>query len=126
MIVAQALLDDIKNWRQGRSWLLRAPLVLYCAWVAVRQFCDPETRTIFAAINLGIHEGGHLLFKGFGLFLCVAGGTILQLAAPLASVAVFLRQRDYFGITICLGWLSTNLYEISAYMDDAQDMALPW
>ena len=37
-----------------------------------------------------IHEGGHLLFRFFGEFLAVAGGTILQLAVPLMLAAFFI------------------------------------
>ena len=116
---------DISEWCTGRSWAVRLPLWLFFAYVGARQFADNMYPSLFGGINLGIHEGGHLLFRAFGEFLCIAGGTILQLAAPLISMFVFLKQRDYFGIAICFGWLSTNLINVGVYMSDALDMALP-
>jgi hypothetical protein len=92
----------------------------------VRQAIHPEAWTLFSGINLPIHEGGHLLFRWTGWeFLHVAGGTLLQLFAPLAAAAVFFKQRDYFGIAFCIGWLSTNLVGIGVYMADAVAMQLP-
>ncbi len=54
-----------------------------------------------------------------------AGGSLLQCLAPIISVFVFLRQRDYFGIAVCFGWLATNLVQVGVYMSDAQRMTLP-
>lgn len=117
--------DDVLNWCRGRSALARLPLLIFLAYVGARQFWDPEYHSLFGAINLGIHEGGHLLFRSFGKFVCVAGGTFLQLFAPLASIFMFLKQRDYFAIAVCLGWLSTNIVNVGVYMADAERMALP-
>jgi hypothetical protein len=55
----------------------------------------------------------------------VAGGTILQLAAPVLSAAMFLRQPDYFAVTVSGAWLATNLYNVAAYMADARAQDLP-
>lgn len=44
-------------------------------------------------LNLGIHELGHMLFRPAGEFLCIAGGTILQLLIPIISVFMFVRQQ---------------------------------
>jgi len=35
---------------------------------------------------------------------------------------MFFRQRDYFAIAFCLGWLSTNLVGVGFYMADANAM----
>lgn len=116
---------DIAEWCVGRSWAVRVPLWLFLAYVGVKQAADPMYPSLFGGINLGIHEGGHLLFRFAGEFICVAGGTILQLAAPLGSMFMFLKQRDYFAIAVCFGWLSTNLVNIGVYMSDALALALP-
>lgn len=116
-----ALLD----WCQGRWWHVRIPLLLYFGYVGVRQFGDAEYTSMFGAINLGIHEGGHLLLRSGGKFLHIFGGTFLQLLAPLASMIMFFRQRDYFAIAVCFGWLSTNFANIGTYMADAEKMILP-
>jgi hypothetical protein len=124
--ISNGLGADIRAWCRGRSGFIRIPLWLYLAYVGVEQYREPETYdSIFAAINLGIHEGGHILFRPFGEFLHVAGGTIAQLAAPVIAMFILWKQRDYFGITFCLGWLSTNLVGVGVYMADARDMALP-
>ena len=116
---------DILDWCRGRSWEIRAILWLYTAWIGVTQFKDPMSWNALQSLNLPIHEGGHLLFRSFGELLHVAGGTILQLAAPIFSMFMFLKQRDYFAITFCFGWLSTNLVSMSVYMQDARAQALP-
>jgi hypothetical protein len=38
---------------------------------------------------------------------------------------MFSRQRDYFAIAFCCGWLSTNLVGTGVYMTDAEAMQLP-
>ena len=122
----QALVNDAREWCNGRMALLRLPLWLYLAYIGVRQFTSPvEYNSLFGGINLGIHEGGHLLFRAFGEFIHIAGGTIAQLGAPLITMALFFKQRDYFGVAVALGWLSTNLINVGVYMADAQDMVLP-
>jgi hypothetical protein len=121
-----AWLADMRDWCKGRSWFIRLPIWLYLAYIGVHQFQEPVTYfSLFAGINLGIHEGGHILFRPFGDFLHVAGGTIAQLGAPIISMVILLQQRDYFGITFCFGWLSTNLIAVGVYMADARAMALP-
>jgi hypothetical protein len=121
-----ALRDDVKDWCAGRAWWARFPLWAYLAYTLLRYFAGSESyRSIFDAINLGIHELGHYLFSYFGQFLHVAGGTIAQCGAPILSGVMFLRQRDYFAISVCLFWLGTNLAYVSVYMADARALKLP-
>jgi hypothetical protein len=118
--------DEIEDWCRGRSPWARAPLVLYLAYVGIRHLADAEYTSLFGALNLGIHEGGHLLFSWQpSEFLMVAGGTLLQLAAPILSAVMFARQPDFFAVTFCSGWLGMNLYNVATYAADAQAMALP-
>ena len=119
------LYADMLDWCRGRSWEVRLLLWLYVAYLAYCQLADPMSWNALQSLNLPIHEGGHLLFRMFGEFMHVAGGTILQLAAPLFSMVMFLKQRDYFAITFCFGWLSTNFVSMSVYMQDALRQALP-
>lgn len=117
--------DEVSGWCAGRSWLARAPLVLWFAWIGARHLADPLYSSLFGALNLGLHEAGHLLFSWFGLFLAVAGGTLLQLLAPLLSAVMFARQPDWFALPICGAWLATNLYDVATYVGDARAMELP-
>ena len=72
-----------------------------------------------------IHEGGHLLFRFFGEFLSVAGGTLLQLAVPLMLAAFFVFQRQVPGTAFCLFFLFEQFLPVSKYMADARAMDLP-
>ncbi len=79
----------------------------------------------FKGINLGFHEMGHMVFAPFGQFMAIAGGSLFQCLVPLLSTLMFLRQRDYFGIAFCFGWLSTNLFDVALYAGDARKLELP-
>jgi TRAP-type C4-dicarboxylate transport system permease small subunit len=100
-------------------------LLAYCAYVSVRSLSDYEYWTIFAGITLGVHEAGHIVFAPFGELLGVAGGSIMQLAAPVIVALLFLRQREYFGITVAFAWLSMSLSNLATYIGDARAQDLP-
>ena len=118
--------DAVGRWCEGRSAALRAPLLLWLAYVGIRHFGDTDYQSLFGGLNLGIHEGGHLLFSWQPFdFLTVAGGTLLQLAVPVISALMFARQPDYFATAFCGGWLSMNLYNVATYMADARELDLP-
>jgi hypothetical protein len=114
-----------RAWAAGRNWLVRAPLLLWLAWIGVRQFGSAEYASLLGALNLGIHEAGHMVFRPFGEGITIAGGSLLQCLAPAAAIFMFVRQPDWFGAAFCLGWLSTNLHSVGTYMSDAEAMRLP-
>jgi hypothetical protein len=117
---------EVEEWCVGRSWLVRAPVLGWLAYVGVRHVVDPSYTSIFGPLNLALHEAGHLLFAFLpGDFVTVAGGTLLQLAAPVLAAVMFLRQPDCFAITVCGAWLATNLYNVAEYMADARAQELP-
>jgi hypothetical protein len=72
-----------------------------------------------------IHEGGHLLFRFFGEFLAVAGGTILQLAVPLMLAAFFVFQRQIPGTAFCMFFFFEQFLPVATYMADARAQELP-
>lgn len=72
-----------------------------------------------------IHEGGHLLFRFFGEFLSVAGGTAVQLGVPLALCVYFAFQRRAEGAAFCAFFFFEQLLPISLYMADARARELP-
>jgi hypothetical protein len=121
------MFSDLRDWCRGRSALARLPVLLYFAYVGYRQFEEPvDYSSWFSAINLCIHEGGHLIMRPFGIqIIHCAGGTALQLAAPIIALIILFKERDYFGVPVCLGWLSTNLIGVGVYMADARARELP-
>ncbi len=55
----------------------------------------------FDLVFVPIHEGGHLLFRFFGEWIMVAGGTFLQLFVPFALAVYFVFQRQLPGTAFC-------------------------
>lgn len=119
------LRGEIVDWCRGRSWIWRAPLVLYFAWALWRRLNDPFWSDLFGGITLGIHELGHILLGWAPMFVAIAGGSLFQVAAPFAAGAIFVRQRDWFGVTVAGAWLSSSLHGLAAYVGDARDRDLP-
>jgi len=119
------VLDDIDHWCDGKLWQVRAPLLVFFAWIWVRHLRDPMYQSIFKGLNLGIHELGHYVFAIFGDIPGVLGGSLLQCLVPVIAMAMFVRQRDYFAIAFSFGWLATNLFDVSVYVGDAVAQRLP-
>lgn len=113
------------DWCEGRYWMWRAPLLLYLAYAGVRHLADPEYTSLFGAINLGIHELGHVVFSLAGQWVSVLGGTLLQCLAPVVAGLLFLRRPDFFALPVCGWWLGDNLYGVANYMADARALELP-
>lgn len=80
---------------------------------------------IFAGLTLGVHELGHLIFSPFGEWLATAGGSLTQIAAPVALAYGFLRQRDYFAIAVAGAWEGMSLSNLATYIADARTQELP-
>ena len=122
--LAKRLRDDAQEWCVGRSWIWRAPILLYLSYAGFRLTLEPRQGTIFSGITFGIHELGHVVFSFLGEFISVAGGSLAQLLAPAAAGFILLRQRDYFGMAVAGAWLSFSLSELSIYIGDARAQQL--
>jgi len=72
-----------------------------------------------------IHEGGHLLFRFFGEFLNIAGGTLMQLGVPFMLATYFAFQRQVQGVAFCTFFFFEQFLPISTYMADARAQELP-
>ncbi len=112
-------------WATGRNPWARLGLLLGMTWVFWRHLRDTGYNSLLGGLNLGIHELGHVVFSPFGQFLAIAGGTLLQCAAPIIAGVLFWRQRDYFAIAFALCWLGTNFFAIAPYAADAIVQELP-
>ncbi len=120
-----SFLDDARQWCEGRFWPVRLLLLLYFSFVFVNHLQDPMYQSWFKAINLGIHELGHLVFRPFGEFVMILGGTFWQCMVPVISFFMFYKQRDYFALAVSFCWLSTNYYDVATYIGDARARDLP-
>jgi hypothetical protein len=119
------VLSDMRKWCRGRWWQPRFAMLIWFGYMWVGMIRDPDYHVVFDAINLGIHELGHYLWMPFGEFMHFLGGSMTQCLAPLISVLLFYRQRDYFAMAFCFGWLSTSCYSLATYIADARAQALP-
>lgn len=72
-----------------------------------------------------VHEGGHLIFRWFGEFIAVAGGTFTQLAAPFALAVYFAFRRQAQGVAFCAFFFFEQCLPIATYMADARAQELP-
>ncbi len=69
---------------------------------------------------LVFHEAGHVLFRPFGHFAMVLGGTLGQLPMPaLLGVALLWKNRDAFGAALALWLFGVSLLDVAPYLYDA-------
>lgn len=67
-----------------------------------------------------IHEFGHVLFKPFGEFMHLAGGTLTQIGMPLVFGGILLwKNRDPFAAALCLWWAAVAVIDVAPYIYDA-------
>ncbi len=73
-------------------------------------------------INLVFHEAGHVLFRPFGYFMMMLGGSLFQLIVPLVVMLVFLfKEQQTFAASIGLWWLGQSLMDLAPYINDARN-----
>ena len=76
-------------------------------------------------VDLPIHETGHLLFRPFGEFMMVAGGSLFQVIFPAVFVGYFaFWQRSYYSAAIVLLWVGQSILNVWVYASDAVVMKL--
>lgn len=76
-------------------------------------------------IDLVFHEAGHFIFRPFGDFMMVLGGTLMQLIMPLIVAGTFLfKHHDHFGASVGIWWLGQSMMDIAPYINDARAMEL--
>ncbi len=77
------------------------------------------------SVNLAFHEAGHVIFRPFGEFMTILGGSLFQILLPLIAMGVFLKQRDNFEASIMLWWCGQNFIDVSPYITDGEYRGLP-
>jgi hypothetical protein len=77
-------------------------------------------------VNLVFHEAGHVLFRPFGDFMTVLGGSLGQLLVPLVvAVAFLVKNRDPFGASVGVWWLGQSFKDLAPYIYDASRLVMP-
>lgn len=72
-------------------------------------------------VNIVFHEAGHWIFRPFGEFVMILGGTLGQLLMPLIVIIAFIRQnRDNFGASLGLWCFAESMMYVAPYVNDAR------
>lgn len=93
---------------------------LYFLWIAY----DPMRGSFLDLMDLPIHETGHLIFRLFGEFAGVAGGTLFQIILPATFVGYFIWHQKPYSAAIVLFWVGQSLLNVWVYASDAVVMRL--
>ena len=83
-----------------------------------------EAGSVFLhTILLPFHEAGHYaIFRWFGEFIMILGGTLAQHLMPIVlGVALLYKRRDPFGAALFLWLLGFSIIDMAVYMYDAYD-----
>ena len=93
--------------------------------LAFHAFGEQGWVPLLDSANLALHEAGHPLTGILSNRLSVYGGTLFQLAFPIA-VAVHFHRRDHApGAAAGIVWLGESLLNVARYMADARTRQLP-
>jgi hypothetical protein len=95
-------------------------MTIYFFWIAY----DPMQGSFLDVVDLPIHETGHLLFRLFGEFMGIAGGSLFQLIVPAIFVGYFVWDHKYYSAAIVLFWVGQSLLNVYVYAADAVVMQL--
>ena len=96
------------------------PASIYFLWIAY----DPMQGSFLDMVDLPIHETGHLVFRIFGEFIGIAGGSLFQLIVPAVFVGYFVWQRSYYSAAIVTLWVGQSIINVWIYASDAVVMQL--
>jgi hypothetical protein len=103
-----------------------AALLVGATLLARSQLTHGALAAVVNGADLVFHEAGHPIFGLLGWrFLMFLGGTLGQLAFPVAGAVTFARRRELVPLCVALVWLGVNLVDVGRYMADAEARALP-
>lgn len=95
-------------------------LTIYFLWIAF----DPMAGSFLDLVDLPIHETGHLIFRLFGEFMMIAGGSLFQVIVPAVFVGYFRWNEKYYSASIVLFWVGQSIINVFIYAADAILMQL--
>ena len=102
---------------------LLAAVVLYGFRLALMDI--PSWEMASSLIHLPmvpIHEFGHILFRPFGEFMTLLGGSLFQILLPLVFGGIFLvKNRDPFAAAVMLWCSGVAIMDVAPYIYDARE-----
>jgi hypothetical protein len=110
----------------GRAILYVLFVVWGCQFIAMDIDGYEIGSSFMHRVDLVFHEAGHVIFRAFGDFMMVLGGSLAQLLMPaIVLVALLFRNGDAFGASIALWWLAQSFMDLAPYINDARALELP-
>jgi hypothetical protein len=95
-------------------------MTVYFLWIAYA----PMQGSFLDLVDLPIHETGHLIFRVFGEFMGIAGGSLFQVMFPVVFVGYFVWRMQYYSAAIVLFWVGQSILNVWVYAADAVVMQL--
>ncbi len=103
-----------------------AAVASFAALLAWSHLARGTLAAIVSGADLVFHEAGHPIFGLLGSRLLMSlGGTLAQLAFPIAAAVAFALRRRTAALAVALVWVGFNLVNVGTYAADAMDRALP-
>lgn len=101
-------------------------VLAYLTWRYASSSIEPNRYQSFIDLpNLVFHEAGHVLFRPFGEFMTVLGGSLFQVMVPLIFAIAFAHQyQNWFAAAVCTWWAGENLVDVAPYIADARKLQL--
>lgn len=100
--------------------IFAAIMSVYFLWIAY----DPMQGSFLDIVDLAIHETGHLIFRIFGEFMSIAGGSLFQVILPAIFVGYFWWHKKPYSAAIVLFWVGQSILNVYVYAADAVVMQL--
>ena len=124
-----ALLFHLPHAVSRTHWIARivalAVFSLWTLWIwRGTDIADGEIGSNFLhMVLLPFHEAGHYaIFRWFGEFIMILGGTLGQHLMPIVlGVALLVKRRDPFGAALFFWLLGFSVIDMGVYMYDAYD-----
>lgn len=85
---------------------------------------NPMRGSFLDLVDLPVHEFGHILFRPFGEFISVAGGSLFQVVMPAIFVGYFWWNEKYYSAAIVFFWFGQSILNVYVYAQDAVVMQL--
>ncbi len=114
--------DKQPLWRVG---ILALFVLFLCLNLKDPSYALNRLANPFSMFDFGIHELGHIIFRPFGEFMTILGGSLFQCIFPFLWMAGSIQKRWYFAACMCWCWVGLNLFDVATYAADARARLLP-